>query len=535
VDGHTVKGFIVFSVGEATIPAGASQGGQEAGLQKTAIPEMVLRWLNYLGLMVLTGCSGVLLFVLRPASTTNNLQPVASTAFQPARARILKLALFTAEFTFLMGPALLIWQVVSLAEVMQGNLSIFQLTKQVVLGTTWGHAWLAREALLAILAILFIRLLIADKPKRSSLILAMALTLGSLAAQSVVSHAAAGGGSDLPILVDFLHLVFAGLWMGGLIALVVGLLPVLLQDNSNFKELVRITWGPFSRLAALSVGVVVATGIYSTGRQVISADALVLNPYGKILSAKVSLVLFAGVFGLMNSVLLHPNLAAPLARLLKKPDGWTPLNINRFPVLVLVETILGLLVVLLAGALTSIPPARSVAYTIDPKGQPDSLSTYVNDLIVTLSIKPNRPGANLFNVVVINTRRPPPAEILRVIVKLTYLDQDIGTTTQDAEFVGQGIGMNTYRLGGSHLTQPGRWKIDVLVRRKGLPDSQADFSWTVLPFGEIPPLVLSHYPWTNDLTVIAGLIAAFVVILSGLILFRKMIVKSHQAPSDKAG
>ena len=107
--------------------------------------------------------------------------------------------------------------------------------------------------------------------------------------------------------------------------------------------------------------------------------------------------------------------------------------------------------------------------------------------------------------------------MLRVIVKLTYLEQDFGVISTDA----LPSGPNAYRASLDSLTQPGRWKIDVVVRRKGIPDSLASFTWTVLPLGDLRPTLVSRSPWKDALSVLAALLALLVAALFGVAWFQK--------------
>ena len=520
VDGHANTGYIAFSVGGAELAGASSVGVAKGGLTAADLPELTLRWLNYLGLLVMVGCLGVLLFVLRPIPATGEAGHADEQTYNRVRSRLLNLAMLATGFAFLIGIAQLAWQIHSLVSLETQALSFLELSEQTLFGSQWGIAWLSREILLIVLFVVLYRLKRNPPRELRGYWLAMVLGVYVLIAQSMVSHSAGAQDYLLPVTVNTLHLLFAGFWIGGLIALVICLLPVLLHDRRAFSENVRLAWGPFSVLAAVSVGLVVATGLYSTGSQVISADALLLSPYGRTLTIKILLVLLAGCVGLFNSSLLHPKLAAPLARILKKPPGWTPFRLEHFPWLVLTEVIFGLVILLTVGVLTTLPPARDLAYTVSPEAQPQDVLEPINDLFVTLAIKPNRPGLNLFNIDVLNSRRPAPADILRVIVRMTYLEQDMGTTSQDAQFVNSANWKSSYRLAGSYLTQPGKWSIQVIVRRKGMPDSQVTIPWTVLPLGNIRPRLVSQYPWQALLALGAGIIALLVLLIAGLFWLR---------------
>ncbi len=552
-EGHVTHGSFVFQVGAG---AGAVLSGQGAGAASAAsdpanppvsIPEAVLRWLGYFGLLARVGAAGMPLLVLRQpaevavASRVSGAAPAlrdsgtASSAsgsgeeaqrafFRRARRRIYLLGALAAAFTFGAGLLYLAWQVYSLAgngPGQPGGAGASAVLGQVLFGTAWGYAWLARQALVAAAGLAFLRLGRAETPRRvrtwqglawAQVGVALA-ALATLAAQAASSHAAAGRSPALPVLVDWLHLLFAGLWVGGLFALAVGILPLLRlfrREQLDFKPVARLAWGRFGPVAAVSVGMLAATGLYSAGQRVISADALILTGYGQALIIKVGLVLAVGLVGLVNSLSLHPGLAAPLARWLKKPPRWTPFGLRRLPQRILAEASLGVAVALLAGILTSLPPASEPQYAVSPSNQPAQMNASANDLYIGLSVRPNRPGQNVLNILVTSTRSL--AEAAQVTVRLTYLEQNLGTFSADATQSNP----NSYHLTGDALSQAGRWRIEVVVRRQGLPDSVAGFNWTVLPLGKLQPTVLSRSPWKEALSLLAGLVAVLVALVLGI-------------------
>jgi len=568
-DGHVSNGVFVFRVGAGSGGAGGvgpagelSSTGSES--QPLSIPETVIRWLNYFGLLAMMGAAAIPLLVLRGegAVETQNIvsprlsEPVGGTEtqnlaslqvfYRRAAKRSYTLGALAAAFTFAVGLVYLVWQIGSLAPpdsplgAGQAGSAPLAGLDQMLTGTAWGYSWIARQAIAAALIPLFSALAWAPRPSRPVKWLAPFLVAAALAAQSLSSHAAGAADPTLPVLADWLHLVFVGLWVGGLFALSLSVLPIIRFANLDYKTVARATWGRFGPLAALSVGVVIATGVYALGQRVISADALLLTEYGQLLAVKIGLVLLAGLVGLTNSLSLHQALSRPLARLLKKPAGWTPISLSRsddrdasrsrLPALVLVEMGLGIGIALAAGALTTLAPATDLQYTIAPASQPDSLTKQVDDLSVDLSIQPNLPGQNLVNLLSSSSRRPAPAEVLQVIVRMTYLEQDFGTLTADA----LPAGADDYRVSLDALTQPGRWRIDVMVRRKGLPDSVASFDWTVLPLQALPPVIVSRSPWRDGLSLLAGLLALGVAGVFAVVWLRPRFVPPLQPqPAEK--
>jgi len=130
----------------------------------------------------------------------------------------------------------------------------------------------------------------------------------------------------------------------------------------------------------------------------------------------------------------------------------------------------------------------------------------VDDLVVTLNTKPNRPGQNVFTVFAASTRRPPPQEIARVILRFNYLDQEIGRQSVTLEEVEPG----RFLLGGNYLRLAGNWNIDVVVRRKGMEDSVAHFNWVVAPPGVATPEIVSKAPMAITLSFIAAILLMFI-------------------------
>ncbi len=137
------------------------------------------------------------------------------------------------------------------------------------------------------------------------------------------------------------------------------------------------------------------------------------------------------------------------------------------------------------------PPARGPEFAPPASTLSSLLTQTVDDLVITFSAQPNKPGANIFIVRAVSTRRPPPAEVLRVILRFTFQGQDLGTETVDAVATDPGV----YRVGGNYLSIAGEWNVEAVVRRQGIQDSVATFDWTVAPAVETRPLLISNRPW----------------------------------------
>jgi copper transport protein len=503
-DAHFTQGLMVFGLGEGA-DVGAAAGGQVES--SAPLAEVLLRWLNYGLLTALIGALAARYLVL----TRMQRDPGVGPHLVAAQGRALRWAMWAGVAALAVGLGLLLYQSLALMLTLPEGSSLPAVSWQLLSRSRWGTLWLARQAmLLAFVGVL----MLASHGRRQRLAGPMAalLAVGLLVVQALGGHAAAlNTHTALAVSVDALHLLAAGLWLGTLLALAIALLPLVRRQQTGVLDLARAGWGPFGRIAAPSVGLIAATGLYSLGRQVATPDALLTTFYGQALLGKISLMMVVGAVGLLNSMLLHPGVAAPLARLLRRPAGWTPVPLRRLPALVLVESGLGLVIFLAVGLVTSSAPARGPEFTIAANDLLESQSQIADDLVVTFSAKPNKPGQNVYTVRTISQRRPPPAEIMRVILHFTYLGQDLGTVTADAELVEDSL----YRLGGSYFSLPGPWQVEVAVRRRGIEDSVARFDWTVAPPGEARPVILSSRPWEPLLTVLAA--GLLVLVLSAAV------------------
>ena len=80
---------------------------------------------------------------------------------------------------------------------------------------------------------------------------------------------------------------------------------------------------------------------------------------------------------------------------------------------------LGVLLLVGAGPLARSAPARGSASGVEPLPPPTRSSTATAaDLVVTVSVTPNRPGANAVTVQASSSRRPPPAAVDGVAVEV---------------------------------------------------------------------------------------------------------------------
>jgi putative copper export protein len=158
-----------------------------------------------------------------------------------------------------------------------------------VMAMRWTSLWIARIFVLAAFGILWLR-------ARDIRPTAAALVIAWLGLRSFQGHA--GAHEIDAALTDWVHLVAASAWFGGLVQLA-----SLGTPSPDALRRMR-------RLATAAMLVLVASGIYSALFHVRSVQALTGSAYGRTLSAKVLLAVAILVLGAVNHFRLVPRAIA---------------------------------------------------------------------------------------------------------------------------------------------------------------------------------------------------------------------------------
>ncbi|MEK7329055.1 MAG: hypothetical protein AAB217_27730, partial [Chloroflexota bacterium] len=146
-----------------------------------------------------------------------------------------------------------------------------------------------------------------------------------------------------------------------------------------------------------------------------------------------------------------------------------------------------------------------------------SFTSKADDLLVTFSIKPNRPGQNFITLGVFNTRRPAPAPIDLVEVRLTP------PGGQEVVLAAELLEEGKYQIVGDTINAGGDWQVNIRVVRPGLADSTLSTLWTVLPLQRNTvrrPVLISNQPLALTLTPLAIVFAIIAgIALAGVYVF----------------
>ncbi|WOT35206.1 copper resistance CopC/CopD family protein [Streptomyces coeruleorubidus] len=175
---------------------------------------------------------------------------------------------------------------------------------------------------------------------------ALAVTFGLLRTTGMTGHSSEGAEPTWGAVADFVHLLGASLWIGGLAVLTLAVLP-----RRRARELAVVVPG-YSRLAAVSVTGIVGAGLVLAWQVVGSYDALLHTSYGQLLLLKT---------GVLGAVLLAAFASRQWVRtrldlaVLLRGDAAT---VRPFGYSVAVETGLVLVVLAVTSLLVTADPGR---------------------------------------------------------------------------------------------------------------------------------------------------------------------------------
>ena len=169
-----------------------------------------------------------------------------------------------------------------------------------------------------------------------------------------------------------------------------------------------------------------------------------------------------------------------------------------------------------AGLLAETAPPRAAAPAV-PAAEPRAHDTTVDDLVVSVSATPNRPGANGFTVLAASSRRPPSAPIDRVTLQL-------GRPGQSGTLPLRQIEPGRY-FGTGRLDSAGPITITAVVERAG-ERLTVTMPWRVSPKAVAPLLARPEHRLAPYLNVVA--LCVLLLALSAGVL--RIVVRRRRRP-----
>ncbi len=533
-DGHILRGSFIFSVARAdgsvpTLAPGSNPGanvlgsGNLTGLYTGQIDgptlfNLIMITLVEMGAIFWMGAQLWVNFVLAISAEAHteerNINEQVQRRFERYFSLPTLIVLFLANIGVLVGQAV--------------NLSGADLTSAVSptilvgLATSgrFGIYWMMREVVILLAMILALYMLLRQQRPRivktvlpiANLFLASAL----LIAITMSGHAAAVNPNivSYAIVIDWLHLLAASLWVGGMMYIATNYLPVLrrLQIPQQARSLVTVL-PYFSPLAIAGVLIMAVTGPFNAAFHLTSWQQFLSTPYGRALLVKIALIGGLLVTSAIHVGLLRPRLKKEyqkysyvvnrlqtiqaggeiaeqnrssalngqqavtmtaessratklLAQQVKLREGRLTKKTQVLSRVLRWEPVLGVGVLICVGLMnvfagTLSPIAVSQQQQTGSKPQPYSASVRTTDgkFTVTLSVNPNRFGTNVFTVSAVDTSTGTPATNIGVSLYTTMLDMDMGTDTINLLPDGKG-----HFSGTGDLSMPGDWQIRIQIR-----------------------------------------------------------------------
>lgn len=352
-DSHPVQGSFAFQIGNKSTDISAITQYQVLERHGLASLFDVIRWVTYLGIVLLIGGIGLL-----QAVRTDRLSPRSTLALMGGWAFA---ALGTLEGLVAYGPHVSGYKIYKAVD-----LSLLSET----LTTQYGKMQLLRLMMLGLIGTLIVVIQFRGtwwwKLCAWTSLVGVTLTL-SLAGHPVTTNPVA-----LSVGLDMVHMLAVSLWVGPLLIIVYDRNMWLASDESTSAPSLR--W--FSRTAGFAVPVIVLTGVIQAWLMLDGFSHILDSRYGRTLIVKVCLVVVLIALGGVSRVAMRQKRSESL----RQSMG--------------IEVLFGIIILTLTSALVAMPQ-KAV-----PEPAPLSSTIFQGQMIVELSLTSARVGQSEVHVVV---------------------------------------------------------------------------------------------------------------------------------------
>jgi methionine-rich copper-binding protein CopC/putative copper export protein len=456
-DGHFAKGAYVFSVGRGTLATTAENSGFQT-VHSSGVPEASTLTLELIGDALMLGAFVVFAWIWRPLR--RHFPEVKSV--EDAFARRFQIMTFTGGGMALAGGvAYLIYKTNELATL-----------QEMSFGAAWGPFLTTTAARYTIYRLLGAALVLAaSKSKREQILAAgriskpecgifAVLALIDLA-RARVSHAAASTFAPaFGVFMNFVHLLFKDVWIGGLIAFVI-LLLLLINQVKNLRT-TAFALTAFSKIASVALGFAGTTGVYVVWLHLKSFSNLLTADWGKrfvVLSALACVLLALRLF---HQLYVEPTLVKANRPGFMRKLGFT------LPA----EVAIGTAILAVTSLLIITTPPLAVH-------RPFLRSAVSQEVELSLTEHPYESGT--FLVTVSDPHATADSQTVRGANSGSTASNMVVVLTNQAAGIGPIIAPVEQRFAGGYvfdeklLTPAGEWTIGIAAQRTGAYDAAAMF------------------------------------------------------------
>jgi copper transport protein len=508
-DGHVVHGSFIFTVAEpngvvpkysGTLPGQITIGSGSTGqLDGPTLFNLFMITLVELGAVFWLGAQLWHNFVLRISENPEQvpLYQQVERRFERTFALPSLLVLLLANIGVLLG------QAISLTSDQSGQVLTPALFLGLITHGEFGTFWIMREVVVLLaLALALYLFFTQQRPNWVNTLhpwLNLILGLALITAITLSGHAAAVNKSlvTYSVLSDWLHLLAASLWVGGMFYIATTYLPIIQHlDLTRRTYSLIMTLTLYSPLALTGVVVMAASGPFNAAVHMNSWAQFLATAYGRTLIVKIALVAAMLITSATHVFILRPRLKKSYiayieaqesirnqkedetdhppevpAHEIKQQEESVQRQVNQLSRVLRWEPLLGVAVLLCTGLLNvfagtlqptiTVPAPTSTQQTkTTPASKPftTTLQTQDKAYTVKLSISPNTFGTNVFTVSVLDKKGAPTTNV-GVSLYTTSLDMDMGTDEVNLQPDGKG-----HFSANGDISMPGNWEVRVQIR-----------------------------------------------------------------------
>ncbi|HDX9610829.1 TPA: copper resistance protein CopC [Bacillus toyonensis] len=322
------------------------------------------------------------------------------------------------------------------------------LLKETLQLSVFGYVWITQMALISLLII--VTYFAVKREKLSSFkvwSIPILLFIGLLVMKAFNSHAFGLKFKDIAVVMDFLHLFAASLWVGGLSSIIL----LLRKEDDKWTKY----WDAIKRFSPWATGaviVIVLTGLFNSTFFIPTIHSLFDTKYGLALLAKILLFVFMGILGIIHYVKGKVRAQQGLGATVK------------------VECIIGIIVFVIVAFMTNVqtPP-------MPPTGPFTESKQLNNGYELTLHVSPNKVGQNTFHITLKDENGQPVTNMEQVVLTTQSLDMNMGK----GSFKVSAISPGEYEAEGMYINMTGNWNIQVHGLTKSLDSFDIDYKFIV--------------------------------------------------------
>jgi copper transport protein len=436
-DGHPVSGSLLFAVGAGALDRSAQPSS--SGDRLWEIIGGISRFIMYLAALVAAGVAFFLAFIHDHAED---------------RWRIVPFVRIGSILALLSAIGIVMSQAALLTGKGAGAVTNSNVLRDVL---NQNLGWSLALLMIGLAAIH----LSTDIPKKVvSKSLALSGGLAVTVSFAVWGHATELSPTAISLAADAIHATAAGLWLGGLVGLVMVL-------SLRTPETVRATAGIIGRFSRMAFWSVIALTLAGLTLTITGSDAslnsILTTTWGQLVLAKIGLTLIVVLIAAWNRRTLVPSLTSPTENTGELAVRWATLRRT-----IRAEALLLVAVVALTAIVVNVPPARTAVVA---KTDRVDITQRVDTGNVQLSVDPAIVGPNTVAVRYTDGTGQPINVANSMSIEFSQPSAGLEPITRQVPALEPGV----FVIQGNELSIPGTWTITIAVRTGDFTEQRTSF------------------------------------------------------------